>query len=190
MSTLHRRVRLIVAIAIAWNVVEAVVSLWAGREADSAALVGFGLDSVVEVLSAAVVAWQFRAPDPEQREEVALKLIAWSFFLLAAYVTFEALFSREAEPSTPGLIITALSALIMPGLALWQRRTGEQLGSASVVADSKQRMICALLSFAALAGLVFNAWLGWGWADSVAALFIAAFAVREGLEALRGDPCC
>ena len=189
-KTLQARVRLIVGIAIAWNVVEAAISIWAGREASSAALIGFGLDSTVEVLSAAVVAWQFSAPDPEQREAVALKLIAGCFFLLAFYVTFEALTSQPAQHSAIGITITALSAIVMPALALWQRRTGQALGSASVIADSKQRLICAMLSVATLAGLVLNSLFGWHWADSVAALIIAAFAVREGIEALRGDPCC
>ncbi|AZA10239.1 cation diffusion facilitator family transporter [Corynebacterium pseudopelargi] len=189
-KTLQARVRLIVGIAIAWNVVEAAISIWAGHEASSAALIGFGLDSTVEVLSAAVVAWQFSAPDPEQREAVALKLIAGCFFLLAFYVTFEALTSQPAQHSTIGITITALSAIVMPALALWQRRTGQALGSASVIADSKQRLICAMLSVATLAGLVLNSLFGWHWADSVAALIIAAFAVREGIEALRGDPCC
>ncbi|GGG73040.1 cation diffusion facilitator family transporter [Corynebacterium pelargi] len=189
-KSLQARVRLIVGIAIAWNVVEAAISIWAGREASSAALIGFGLDSTVEVLSAAVVAWQFSAPDPEEREEVALKLIAGCFFLLAFYVTYEAISSQPAQHSTIGITITALSAIVMPALALWQRRTGQALGSASVVADSKQRLICAMLSVATLAGLLLNSLFGWHWADSVAALVIAAFAVREGIEALRGDPCC
>lgn len=191
---LRRRIRIVVAITITWNVVEAVVAIVAGRAASSAALIGFGLDSVVEVLSAAAVAWQFAAPDPRRRERTALRVIAVSFFALAAYVTVDAGVSlaglREAEPSTVGIALAALSLVVMPFLSWFERRTGRELGSASAVADSKQTLICSYLSAALLLGLLMNGLLGWAWADSLAALVIAAFAVREGREALRGDGCC
>lgn len=180
-------------ITITWNVIEAVIALLAGGIASSAALIGFGLDSVVEVLSAAAVAWQFSAPDPERREKVALRVIAISFFALAAYVTVEALLSlcgmREPGPSTLGIVLAALSLAVMPFLSWFERRTGRELGSASAVADSKQTLICSYLSAALLAGLVLNSMFGWAWADAIAALVIAGFAVREGIEAWRGDAC-
>ena len=193
-DVLRRRIRIVVAITIAWNVIEALVALIAGRAASSAALIGFGLDSIVEVLSAAAVAWQFAAPDPEKRERVALRVIAVSFFGLAAYVTVDALLSltglREPEHSVVGIVLAVLSLIVMPFLSWFERRTGRELGSASAVADSKQTLICTYLSAALLAGLLLNSLFGWAWADSVAALVIAGFAVREGIEAWRGDACC
>lgn len=193
-AVLRRRIRIVVAITITWNVIEACVALLAGSAASSAALIGFGLDSIVEVLSAAAVAWQFSAPDPQQREKVTLRVIAVSFFALAAYVTVDALLSltglRDPEHSPVGIAVAALSLVVMPFLSWFERRTGRELGSASAIADSKQTLICTYLSAALLVGLLLNALLGWAWADSVAALVIAVLAVREGLEAWKGDPCC
>ncbi|WP_338077191.1 cation diffusion facilitator family transporter [Cellulomonas hominis] len=192
-AVLRRRIRWVVAATIGYNVVEAVVALAAGRAASSSALIGFGLDSLVEVLSAAAVAWQFAAPDPEARERTAMRLIAVSFLGLAAFVTVEAgralLVGAEPEHSTVGIVLAAVSLLVMPGLSWFERRTGRELGSASAVADSHQTLICSYLSAALLAGLVLNGALGWWWADPVAALVIAGFAVREGLEAWNGDAC-
>jgi len=193
-ATLQRRIRIVVALTITWNVIEAVVALAAGGEASSAALIGFGLDSVVEVLSAVAVAWQFASPDPERREKTALRVIAISFFALALYVTAEAILSltgvREPEHSTVGIVLAALSLVVMPFLSWFERRCGRELGSASAVADSKQTLMCSYLSAALLVGLVLNSLLDWTWADPVAALVIAGFAVREGVEAWRGDACC
>ncbi|GAA3150523.1 cation transporter [Planomonospora alba] len=193
-AVLTRRIRLLVAATITYNVVEAVVAITAGTIASSAALIGFGLDSVVEVASAAAVAWQFSAADHERREKAALRAIAVSFFALAAYVTFDSVRALTgaggAEHSTPGLILAALSLLIMPFLSQAQRRAGRELGSASAVADSKQTLLCTYLSAALLVGLALNSLLGWAWADPVAALVIAAAAVKEGREAWRGDACC
>ena len=190
---LQRRIRLIVSITIAYNVVEAIIALAAGSVASSAALIGFGLDSIVEVLSAAAVAWQFAAPDPEKREKTALRVIAFAFFALAAYVVVDAALSlfgpRGAEHSPVGIALAAVSLAVMPFLSWFERRTGTELGSASAIADSKQTLICSYLSAALLVGLLLNSLFGWAWADSVAALVIAAFAVREGLEAWRGDAC-
>lgn len=192
-TTLERRIRVVVAATIAYNVVEAVVAITAGRVASSAALVGFGLDSVVEVLSAAAVAWQFAGRDPEARERTAMRVIAFSFFGLAAVVTAGAvgtlLGAAEPEHSTVGLVLAAVSLLVMPGLSGVERRTGRELGSASAVADSRQTLLCASLSAVLLVGLVLNSTLGWWWADPLAAVVIAGFAVREGVEAWRGDAC-
>lgn len=192
-AVLQRRVRFIVGFTIAYNVVEAVVAIAAGAAASSAALIGFGLDSVVEVLSAAAVAWQFTRRDPERWERPTLRLIALAFFALAAYVTVSAGLALvgvlEPEHSTVGLALAAVSLLVMPAASLLERATGRELGSATVVADSKQTMLCALLSAAVLLGLGLNTLVGWTRADSVAALVIAAFAVREGGAAWRGDTC-
>lgn len=191
---LNRRVRLIVAATIAYNLVESVVALTAGALASSAALIAFGLDSLVEVTSAAAVAWQFAAPDPRSREHVTLRLIAGAFFALAAYVTYDAVRglvgAAEAEHSSVGIGLAVVSVVVMPVLSWLERRTGRELGSSTVVADSKQTLICAWLSGVLLVGLVTNSLLGWAWIDPVAALIIAVVAVREGIEALRGDTCC
>lgn len=193
-DVLRRRIRIVVAITICWNVIEAIVALSAGTAASSAALVGFGLDSIVEVLSAAAVAWQFSAPDPEKREKVALRVIAVSFFGLAAYVSADALLSlaglREPEHAPIGIVLAALSLAVMPFLSWFERRAGRELGSASAIADSKQTLICTYLSAALLVGLLLNSVLGWAWADSVAALVISVLAVREGIAAWKGDACC
>jgi len=193
-AVLVRRVRLLVAFTIAYNVIEAVVALIAGVGAGSAALVGFGLDSVIEVASAIAVAWQFAGRDHERRERAALRVIACSFFALGAFVSFDAigaLVTRQAaEHSSAGIGMAVLSLLIMP-LASWvQRRSGTELGSHSAVADSKQTLLCTYMSAVLLLGLVLNGLLGWWWADSLAALAIAAVAVREGVNAWRGDVCC
>ncbi|MEV4199928.1 cation transporter [Micromonospora globbae] len=191
---LARRVRLLVAATITYNVVEAVVAITAGSIASSTALIGFGLDSVIEVSSAAAVAWQFAGRDPEAREKVALRIIAVSFFALAAYVTVESVRAlvggAEAEHSSIGLVLAALSLAIMPVLSYAQRRAGRELGSRSAVADSKQTLLCTYLSAVLLVGLGLNSLFGWSWADPVAALVIAAVAVKEGREAWRGDACC
>jgi divalent metal cation (Fe/Co/Zn/Cd) transporter len=191
---LRRRVRLLVGATITYNLVEAVVAITAGTIASSGALIAFGLDSIVEVASAAAVAWQFAAPNPETRERVALRIIAWSFFALAAYVTVDAVRALlgvgEASPSTVGIVLAAVSLAVMPVLSAAQRRAGRELGSASAVADSKQTLLCTYLSAVLLVGLVLNSLFGWSWADPIAALVIAAVAVKEGRDAWRGDACC
>jgi divalent metal cation (Fe/Co/Zn/Cd) transporter len=193
-ALLARRIRWFVAATISYNVVEAVVALAAGTHASSSALVGFGLDSVIEVGSAAAVAWQFAGRDPEAREKVALRVVACSFFALAAFVFVEAVRSLlgagHAEHSNVGLVLAAVSLVVMPLLSYGQRRTGRELGSRSAVADSKQTLLCTYLSAVLLVGLALNSLVGWSWADSVAALVIAAVAVREGVDAWRGDSCC
>jgi len=193
-GVLNRRVRLLVGATITYNVIEAVVELVAGTAASSAALIGFGLDSVIEVASAAAVAWQFSGADPEVRERAALQVIAVSFFALAGYVTIEALRSLfgvgESAPSTTGIVLAAVSLLVMPFLSHTQRRAGRELGSASAVADSKQTLLCTYLSGVLLVGLVLNSLFGWSWADPVVALVIANVAVKEGREAWRGHHCC
>lgn len=194
---LARRVRLLVAGTITYNVIEAVVALSAGAAASSTALIGFGLDSVIEVSSAAAVAWQFsaRTPDVRQaREARALRIIAVSFYALAAYVTLSSIRALvgdgEAGKSVVGLVLAAVSLLVMPVLSLAQRRAGRELNSRSAVADSHQTLLCTYLSAVLLVGLALNSLFGWSWADPIAGLVIAAVALKEGREAWRGDNCC
>lgn len=182
---------------IAYNVIEAIVALIAGNASSSTALIGFGLDSVIEVSSAAAVAWQFSAVDHaarEAREKTTLRIIAVSFFALAVYVSVDAVRALtgtgEAERSLPGTVLAALSLAIMPFLSAAQRRAGRELGSPTAVADSKQTLLCTYLPAVLLVGLVLNATLGWSWADPIAALAIAVIAVREGRDAWQGKGCC
>ncbi|MEV0674675.1 cation transporter [Mycobacterium sp. NPDC050441] len=193
-ASLLRRIRWFVAATITYNVIEAVIAIGEGARVSSTALIGFGLDSVIEVSSAAAVAWQFSGPDPEAREKTALRIIAVSFFALAAYVTIESIRAltgaEEARHSVIGIALTAASLAIMPVLSFAQRRAGRELGSRSAVADSKQTLLCTYLSAVVLAGLVLNSLFGWSWADPIAALILAGVAVNEGREAWRGETCC
>lgn len=193
-ARLGRRAQLLAAASVGYNLVEAVVAISAGVVAGSVALVGFGLDSVVEVSSGLVILWQFRHRMPETRERLALRLMAVSFFALAAYVGVESVRAlvggHEPDGSTVGIVLAALSLAVMPFLSWAQRRTGRALGSNAVVADSTQTLLCTYLSAVLLVGLLLNATLGWYWADPVAGLVIAAVAVREGRAAWRGEGCC
>jgi divalent metal cation (Fe/Co/Zn/Cd) transporter len=196
-EALARRIRLLVIATISYNVIEAAAALTAGTLASSTALIGFGLDSVIEVSSATAVAWQFSARDHvvrEARERRTLRIISVSFLALAAYVSTDAVRALagtgDADRSLPGIVLAALSLAVMPFLSAAQRRAGRELGSASAVADSKQTLLCTYLSAVLLVGLVLNATLGWSWADPIAALVIAAIAVKEGRDAWQGKGCC
>ena len=193
-ARLGRRAQLLAGASVSYNVVEAIIAIAAGVAAGSVALIGFGLDSVVEVSSGLIILWQFRHRLPESRERRALRLMAFSFFALAAYVAVEsvrALFSGgEPDASPVGIGLAIASLIVMPFLSWAQRRTGRALGSDAVIADSTQTLLCTYLSAVLLVGLVLNATLGWGWADPIAGLIIAAVAVREGVEAWRGEGCC
>lgn len=190
---LQRRIRFIVAFTIAYNVLEAVVTVSAGRLASSGALVSFGLDSTIEVASAVAIAWQYSRRDPERWEKPTLRLIAWLFFLLAAYVAVKSAVAlvdhREPDHSAVGLGMVIASVIIMPLVSFLERDAGRALGSSSAVADSKQTLVCAYLSVAVLVGLVVDWLFGWWWADPVAALVVAALALHEGKEAWEGESC-
>jgi divalent metal cation (Fe/Co/Zn/Cd) transporter len=194
-AALHRRAARLAWATVAYNTVEGVVAIGAGAPAGSVALVSFGLDSAVEVLSALAVSWQFAGGGghAEDRERRTLRLIAFAFFALAAYVvqdSFRALAGGADPDASPvGIVLAAASLVVMPVLTVAKRRTGRALGSATVLADSTQTFLCSCLSAVLLAGLLLNAALGWGWADPVAGLVIAALAAREGVEAWRGDAC-
>jgi divalent metal cation (Fe/Co/Zn/Cd) transporter len=193
-ARLNRQARHLAWITIGYNAVEGIVAVAAGVVASSTALVSFGLDSAIEVSSAVAVAWQFAHHAPAERERRTLRLIALSFLALAAWVTIDAvrglLGAGRAEPASVGIALTAASLVVMPTLTWAKRRTGRALGSAAVVADSTQTLLCTYLSAVVLAGLVLNATLGWSWADPIAGLVVAAIATREGIEAWRGAACC
>ena len=193
-ARLGRRARLLAGASVSYNLVECVIAIAAGLAAGSVALVGFGLDSLVEVSSGLIILWQFGHHLPESRERTAQRLMAFSFFALAAYVTFESaralIGGADPDPSPVGISLAIASLIVMPFLSYAQRRTGRALGSAAVVADSTQTLLCTYLSAVLLVGLVLNATLHWGWADPLAGLVIAAVAIKEGRQAWRGEGCC
>ena len=192
-----RRGRLLEYLTIGWNSLEAIVSIAAGLFAGSIALVGFGLDSLIEVSSGAALLWRLHTDAPERREraeQIALKIVGVSFLLLAAYVAFDSvksLVKREApETSYAGIAIAALSLAVMPLLARAKRRVAAEISSRALEADSRQTDICMYLSAIVLGGLALNALFGWWWADPVAALVMIPIIAREGVDALRGETCC
>jgi divalent metal cation (Fe/Co/Zn/Cd) transporter len=193
-QALRRRARILAGATIGWNVIEAVVAISAGIAAGSVALVGFGIDSTIEVSASVSVLWLLAGRHDERREQRTSKAIAISFAALALYVAVEAIASLAANDrphhSTAGIILAALSLLVMPGLALAKRATGRAMGSGSVVADGTQTLLCSYLSAALLLGLVLNTVLGWWWADPLAGLVIAFVAAREARETWNGEDCC
>jgi len=193
-ARLGRRAQWLAGASVSYNAVEAVIAITAGAAAGSGALIGFGLDSIVEVSSGLIILWQFRHRVPESRERLALRLIALSFFALAAYVSVDSVLAlldgHRPDASFVGIGLAIASLAIMPLLSIAQRRTGRALGSSTVVADSTQTLLCSYLSAVLLLGLVLNAAFGCWWADPIAALVIAAIAAREGLQAWRGENCC
>jgi divalent metal cation (Fe/Co/Zn/Cd) transporter len=192
MGRLRRRGFWLEYATVTWMVAEAAIAITAGLIAASVALVGFGLDSVIELFSAVIVIWQLRGEIADQdRQTRAVRLIGVTFFALAAYLTVESIrdLATAARPgqSVPGLAVTAAALIVMPALAIAKRRTGQALGNRTLVADSAETAFCAFTSAAALLGVGLNAWLGWWWADPAAALVIAALAVREGIECWEQD---
>lgn len=179
---------------VSWNTVEAAVALFAGVAAGSIALVGFGLDSVIETAAAATLLWRLRQRGAleEEAESRALRIVGVTFFLLAAYVTYESvrdLWTRQQpQESLLGIALAAVSLIVMPALGVAKRRVARRLGSRALAADAMETFLCAYLSFTLLLGLGLNAWLGWWWADPVAALAMVGFMVREGLEAFEDSP--
>ncbi len=193
-ARLGRRAQVLAGASVTYNAAEAVIAIAAGLAAGSAALVGFGLDSVIEVSSGLVILWQFHHRLPESREQVAGRLIALSFFALAAYVAVDSVralaTAQLPDPSPVGIALAATSLALMPFLSFAQRRTGKALHSSAVIADSTQTLLCTYLSVVLLLGLVLNATFGWAWADPVAGLVIAAIAAKEGRAAWSGKGCC
>ncbi|HEY8196507.1 MAG TPA: cation transporter [Gemmatimonadales bacterium] len=185
-------------LTIGYNTVEAVVSMAAGLAAGSVALVGFGVDSGIEVTASVAAQWRLRADyDLKRRERVERvthRIIGVSFLALAVYVAVDSmmtLWQREAPEASPvGLVILVLSVFVMPVLARAKRHVALALASRALEADAAQTSLCAYLSVIALAGVGLNSALGWWWADPVAALLMVPIIAREGLEGLRGEPCC
>ncbi len=193
---LERRARALAWIGIVWHVVEFAIAIGAGIAAGSIALIGFGADSLIEALAGLVVVWLFTGGRLGSRaaERRAQKLIAASFFALAAYVSIESVWTlasgRHPGTSWVGIGLAAFTAPTMPLLAHAKRRLATQLHSAAAVKEASQTQLCAYLSLALLAGLGANALAGWWWADPIAALFIAGVATREGRQSWRGEGCC
>ena len=185
---------------VVYNVFEGVASVVVGALAGSVALLGFGLDSFVESLSGSVMIWRFRPHahltphEAEQREQRALKLVGYTFFILGAYVLYEAGSALyQAQPSAPsiaGIVITSLSLIVMPVLFFAKRHTGRRIASRSLLADAKQTLACMLLSAAVLIGLVLNATLGFWQIDPLIGLFIAVFLFKEGRDAVKEGKVC
>jgi divalent metal cation (Fe/Co/Zn/Cd) transporter len=183
---------------IAWNSLEGLVAVVAGTLAGSISLVGFGIDSFIEVTSGSVLLWRMSVDADvrkrERREELSLKIVGGCFIALAAYVGYESisdLAGRKApEHSIPGIILACVSLVVMPLLSRAKKKVGNELGSAAMRADAKQTDFCIYLSAILLLGLVLNAALGWWWADPVSALIMVPLIAKEGVEAMNGETCC
>ena len=179
---------------LGWNLTEAAVALGAGVFAGSIALIGFGIDSLIESLSGSILLWRLQGTETDKRRErLAHKLVGISFFVLALYVGFEAgkslLRQEEPETSIVGIALSIASLVVMPLLARAKRRVATRLDSCALFADSRQTDICAYLSAILLAGLLLNTSFGWWWADPIAALCMLPIICREGVEALHGQSC-
>jgi divalent metal cation (Fe/Co/Zn/Cd) transporter len=180
---------------LGWNLTEAAVAIAAGLFAGSIALIGFGVDSLIESLSGGILLWRLQSTKTdESREHLAHSLVGISFFLLALYVAFEAgkslLHHEEPETSVVGIILSILSLIVMPLLARAKRRVAAKIDSRALYADSRQTDICAYLSAILLGGLLLNALFGWWWADPMAALCMLPLIFREGMEAVRNRSSC
>lgn len=197
-SELLRRGRRLEYLTVGYNSLEGVIAVVSGLVAGSIALVGFGFDSAIEVVSGLALLWRLRPSiDAERREEAerkTLRVVGASFLVLAAYVALDAgksLLRHEApEESVPGIALAAASLVVMPLLVRAKRRVAQQLRSAALQADARQTELCMYLSAILLGGLALNALVGWWWADPVAALVMAPIIAKEGVEALRGKVCC
>jgi divalent metal cation (Fe/Co/Zn/Cd) transporter len=195
-SALVRRAKLLAWLGLVWHGVEAAVAVGAGLAAGSVALIGFGADSVIESVAGVVLLWRFAGTrhTSDDAERRAYRLIAISFWVIAAWVGFEALRQlvdgTHPEVSWVGMGLAAVTLATMPPLGIAKARVAAKLHSAATRAEGRQNMLCAYLSAALLAGLGANALAGWWWADPVTALLIAGVAVREGREAWRGEACC
>lgn len=195
---LVRRGRYLEYFTIGYNSLEGLIAVGAGLVAGSVALVGFGFDSLIEVTSGAVLLWRLHADVDEGRRErvetISLRLVGVCFVVLALYVSYDSIKSllrREApDESLIGIVLAAVSLIIMPLLVRAKRKVARSINSGALMADSKQTELCTYLSAILLGGLLLNALLGWWWADPVAALIMVPIIAKEGIEALRGETCC
>jgi divalent metal cation (Fe/Co/Zn/Cd) transporter len=184
-------------VTLGWNALEAVVAIGSGVIAGSIALVGFGLDSVIEMASGAALLWRLKADADEHRrariERTALRIVGACFVALAIYVAVDAgkslLMRERPQESVPGMLIAAASLIVMPLLARAKRRVASGIDSGAMQADSRQTDICAYLSAILLGGLALNAALGWWWADPLAGIVMVPIIAKEGMEALQGKTC-
>jgi divalent metal cation (Fe/Co/Zn/Cd) transporter len=194
-EALQRRARLLAWGGNAWHLIEFGIAVVAGIAAGSIALIGFGMDSLIEGGAGFVVVWLFTGSrlHSETAERRAQQLVAASYLVLAAYLVVESIRTLvggdHPETSWVGIGLAAVTAPTMPLLARAKRKVGLRLNSSATVSEANQNMICAYLSVALLVGLLANALAGWWWADPAAALVIAGFAVREGRESWLGDSC-
>jgi divalent metal cation (Fe/Co/Zn/Cd) transporter len=193
-ATVVRRARKLEFFTLAWNLVEAVVAIGSGAIADSAALIAFGIDSLIESSSSVVLLWRLHEDDRgEARERRALRFVGLSFLALAAYVAWDAtqalIAKTPPDVSLAGIVLAMLSLLVMPLLSARKRRLAAVLRSGALHADSRQSNLCATLSGILLGGLSLNALWGWWWADPVAGLLMTPIIIKEGLKALRGEVC-
>jgi len=189
-----RRGRILEYLTLGWNIIEAIVSIIAGIAAGSIALVGFGIDSIIESISGAILLWRLKAgPGGEKKEVTALKLVGVSFILLAIYVAYESatslIFHESPDTSLIGIVIAALSLIVMPVLAHEKRKVASALKSKAMKADSRQTDLCAYLSAILLIGLALNALFGWWWGDPIAGLIMVPIIAKEGYNALKGEQC-
>ena len=193
---LVRRAKLLAWLGVGWHGIEAAIAVGAGLAASSIALIGFGADSLIESVAGIILLWRFAASRAasEDAERRAQKLIGVSFYVLAAYVGFEAVRSlltgAHPDASWVGIGLAAVTLATMPPLAIAKGRIGEKLGSSATKSEGQQNMLCAYLSAALLVGLGANALFGLWWADPITALVIAGVAVKEGRESWRGESCC
>jgi divalent metal cation (Fe/Co/Zn/Cd) transporter len=194
---LIRRGKQLEYFSVGYNSLEGVIAIAAGLAAGSIALIGFGLDSAIEVLSGLTLLWRLNADVDEKRREIveqrALKIVGVSFLLLAVYVLFDAgkslVLAEPPEESMVGIVLAAVSLIVMPLIVRAKRRVASQIGSRALDADATQTALCTLLSAILLGGLLLNAIAGWWWADPIAALVMVPIIGREGFEALRGERC-
>ncbi|MFO7653570.1 MAG: cation transporter [Candidatus Krumholzibacteriia bacterium] len=191
----------LVVATMAYNAVEAGIAIWSGVAAGSIALIGFGLDSIIEFVAAAALLWRLRverrgglSEEIERAETLVHRIVGATFLVLAAYVTLQAgwiLWQRAApEESVVGIVLAAVSLVVMPLVAWGKLHAARRIGSAALRAEAKETLACSYLSFTLLLGLVANSAWGWWWADPVAALLMVPWLVKEGREGLRGDGCC
>ena len=192
-TVLTRGVRL-EYLTIGWNLLEGVIGIVAAAWAGSIALMGFGLDSGIEVFSGAVLLWRLKSQESENAERRAVRLVGASFLTLSAYVLYDALHAlvlkEPPRESVPGIVLAIVSLAAMPLLAAAKRRVAHDLGSCAMQADSRQTDICAYLSGILLLGLILNLAAGWWWADPAAALIMVPIIAKEGIEGLQGKTCC